>query len=76
VGHQVRQACSGEVLLLTKAIQCGGAARIAGCPCRTVLIRAVAGVGRVSKRAPRQRRGDPRHLLLHRSLSDGSSEPF
>jgi hypothetical protein len=35
-------------------------ARIAGCPCRTVLRRAVAGVGLVSKRARRRRRGDPR----------------
>src|SRR5215207_1833412 len=35
-------------------------ARIAGCPCRTVLRRAVAGVGLVSKRARCRRRGDPR----------------
>ena len=42
-------------------------ARIAGCPCRTVLRGAVAGVGLVSKRARRRRRGDPRlPLLIHR----------
>src|SRR5215207_6190395 len=35
-------------------------ARIAGCPCRTVLRGALAGVGQVSKRGRRRCRGDPR----------------
>src|SRR5215213_255913 len=40
---------------------------------RTVLRAAAAGVGVVSNRTRRRRRGDPRSLFLHRFFRNGSS---
>src|SRR5215213_2670595 len=53
-----------------------GLVRIAGCPCRTVLRGAEAGVGLLSKRGRRRRCGDPRSpYLVHRFLRIGSPDP-
>ena len=51
-------------------------ARIAGCPCRTVLRGAVVGVGPVSKRDQRRRRGDLRLLTLIHGYGGNGSPMF
>src|SRR5687768_17388211 len=57
-----------------KARECHCADRWAN-PCRTVLPRAVAGVGCVAKRARRPRCGDPRHHGLAGNAGTGTPVP-
>jgi hypothetical protein len=72
----VWECCAWDLLStqLTSAVN-SGKARIAGCPCRTVLRGAMAGVGLVSKRDRRRRRGGPRFLLPRATICDTSATP-